>query len=201
MISIHALRVEGDFLVFVPHVGGGYFYPRPPGGGRPMKCSVSLRRFYFYPRPPGGGRHVQRQSGNCRGSISIHALRVEGDRRIFFFVTGSRISIHALRVEGDHRHFVRCFFGILNFYPRPPGGGRLVSAGDGGSVAVFLSTPSGWRATNLVTVNGGDVIFLSTPSGWRATGNAPAGQAGSPISIHALRVEGDSLLTAYSKDT
>ena len=119
----------------------------------------------------------------------------------FFFVTGSRISIHALRVEGDHRHFVRCFFGILNFYPRPPGGGRLVSAGDGGSVAVFLSTPSGWRATNLVTVNGGDVIFLSTPSGWRATGNAPAGQAGSPISIHALRVEGDSLLTAYSKDT
>ena len=33
-ISIHALRVEGD--VFILYSGGfyEYFYPRPPGGGR-----------------------------------------------------------------------------------------------------------------------------------------------------------------------
>ena len=79
--------------------------------------------------------------------ISIHALRVEGDRRlcdlqflIFQFLStpsGWRativateadlrkaISIHALRVEGDT---LPPFFipTNQNFYPRPPGGGRL----------------------------------------------------------------------------
>ena len=34
-ISIHALRVEGDKRVQPMALGLGYFYPRPPGGGRP----------------------------------------------------------------------------------------------------------------------------------------------------------------------
>ena len=39
---------------------------------------------------------------NCTGRISIHALRVEGDVRVYETVTTDReISIHALRVEGD----------------------------------------------------------------------------------------------------
>ena len=33
------------------------------------------------------------------------------------------ISIHALRVEGDSLRFSNLFLD-LNFYPRPPGGGR-----------------------------------------------------------------------------
>ena len=33
--------------------------------------------------------------------------------------------------------------------------------------------------------------FLSTPSGWRATGEWMLETEGQPISIHALRVEGD----------
>ena len=34
-ISIHALREEGDFQFrIVDNVGTGYFYPRPPRGGR-----------------------------------------------------------------------------------------------------------------------------------------------------------------------
>ena len=35
--------------------------------------------------------------------------------------------------------------------------------------------------------------FLSTPSGWRATTTPKGGAYGSYISIHALRVEGDSV--------
>ena len=56
-ISIHALRVEGDSLLFFPGAQRHYFYPRPPGGGRPK--GVKHNWFcpeYFYPRPPGGGR-------------------------------------------------------------------------------------------------------------------------------------------------
>ena len=34
MISIHALRVEGDWIVKTLMLEGNDFYPRPPGGGR-----------------------------------------------------------------------------------------------------------------------------------------------------------------------
>ena len=80
----------------------------------------------------------------------------------------------------------------------------------------FLSTPSGWRATSSISPahfrgrdfyprppgggrrsgaerRGRRIIFLSTPSGWRATREGKNGDGTEEISIHALRVEGDSL--------
>ncbi len=57
MISIHALRVEGDQLRDGGQDSHRNFYPRPPGGGRPLNGLLRLvRAWYFYPRPPGGGR-------------------------------------------------------------------------------------------------------------------------------------------------
>ena len=56
---------------------------------------------YFYPRPPRGGRRPQRSSLTIWQSISIHALREEGD---------------SSRLLPDN-----C---ASNFYPRPPRGGR-----------------------------------------------------------------------------
>ena len=56
-ISIHALRVEGDYR----HIAGGSY----------------LR--HFNPRPPCGGRRSPRSGINAQHYISIHALRVEGD--------------------------------------------------------------------------------------------------------------------------
>ena len=58
MISIHALRVEGDSVVF-------FIQPRQTSD--------------FYPRPPGGGRRQQPGGQKTEAYISIHALRVEGD--------------------------------------------------------------------------------------------------------------------------
>ena len=55
----------------------------------------------FYPRPPGGGRLVPTEKGKLLISISIHALRVEGDLRGGKQSRLQVISIHALRVEGD----------------------------------------------------------------------------------------------------
>ena len=80
MISIHALRVEGDLQCVKP----------------PTICSL-----YFYPRPPGGGRHEYSPEELEALNISIHALRVEGDQSIRAVEQAHKISIHALRVEGD----------------------------------------------------------------------------------------------------
>ena len=60
--------------------------------------------------------------------ISIHALRVEGDRKCPGTFYHLLISIHALRVEGD-----RCFHDVKH------------------QIVLFLSTPSGWRATGIST--------------------------------------------------
>ena len=80
-----------------------------------------------------------------------------------------------------------------NFYPRPPGGGRRIVTALPFHVAKFLSTPSGWRATLIlqISITSGKT-FLSTPSGWRATAETVATSQADTISIHALRVEGDT---------
>ena len=80
LISIHALREEGDQST-----------PRRGAGSQ-----------NFYPRPPRGGRLVLRDTFDYDISISIHALREEGDPPFRALPTRCRaISIHALREEGD----------------------------------------------------------------------------------------------------
>ena len=101
--------------------------------------------------------------------ISIHALREEGDvAQLAHHVQRAEISIHALREEGD---YCAEWYGWrrVNFYPRPPRGGRHVRRGDCGRIDLFLSTPSARRATVL------HGIFCGICK----------------ISIHALREEGD----------
>ena len=65
--------------------------------------------------------------------ISIHALRVEGDTINLDALVPKLISIHALRVEGD-QPTPEQLQARADFYPRPPGGGRLASSFMGGGV-------------------------------------------------------------------
>ena len=124
-----------------------YFYPRPPGGGRHLLARGSACTYNFYPRPPGGGRQVNAKLGAASTPISIHALRVEGDQ--------------SAPNQASRRPY---------FYPRPPGGGRRSPAQAAYPArSIFLSTPSGWRATVISKCNADNDQFLSTPSGWRAT--------------------------------
>ena len=144
-------------------------------------------------------RRATRQRGPCRHhrSISIHALREEGDRsymmasstheiflstpsarratfgRIWTASFTTRISIHALREEGDQTS------------DRPPCPDHR-----------FLSTPSARRATRgSLTAFLSLLIFLSTPSARRATLDSWHYGDNYTISIHALREEGDSVPT------
>ena len=82
-----------DYRYFYPRPPGGgrprllfyssppsNFYPRPPGGGRRYRHGLTrTTQLHFYPRPPGGGRHHQHSIRRNTECISIHALRVEGD--------------------------------------------------------------------------------------------------------------------------
>ena len=147
----------------------------------------------FYPRPPRGGRPVCFAAGRVSVSISIHALREEGDSSPIF----KKVA-------------------ILNFYPRPPRGGRRgVCAG---IVAPELISIHALREEGDIQHvhqdNGRNVIsihalreegdpprrrsfwrfqrFLSTPSARRATCPVPSSLSMTMISIHALREEGDT---------
>ena len=74
--------------------------------------------------------------------ISIHALRVEGDLDSIRHLLTPSISIHALRVEGD-APFGNILTAAQDFYPRPPGGGRLKAGGTGLRSRNFYPRPPG----------------------------------------------------------
>ena len=83
-----------------------------------------MRSVNFYPRPPRGGRPFRFALLYDDITISIHALREEGDARDLAGDNTNTISIHALREEGDP--FV---------------------TGRSTVLMLFLSTPSARRAT------------------------------------------------------
>ena len=82
LISIHALREEGDL----------------------SDVRVRQQHGNFYPRPPRGGRRTDKDGEIFGYQISIHALREEGDRRGLDLSGLRHISIHALREEGDSKN-------------------------------------------------------------------------------------------------
>ena len=102
LISIHALREEGDVSAWIFQPARRYFYPRPPRGGRqptdgregvyrkisihalreegdPVRADLGVGDQNFYPRPPRGGRLLCALDQLADQRISIHALREEGD--------------------------------------------------------------------------------------------------------------------------
>ena len=124
--------------------------------------------------------------------ISIHALREEGDGKRGLHQRHHPISIHALREEGDLlSRSPLC--SRLRFLSTPSARRATIAvAGNSPSVAQFLSTPSARRATLMRSPPALSTSFLSTPSARRATRRRPVQRNLFPISIHALREEGDS---------
>ena len=154
-----------------------YFYPRPPRGGRLETVKTTITGCYFYPRPPRGGRPLHPAMMVC-SLISIHALREEGD------------------ATGRHHGTA-----ATDFYPRPPRGGRQTNAaGCPGCSYFYPRPPRGGRHHGAgVKHLRGDNFYPRPPRGGRRLAfRRLAGPA--PISIHALREEGD-LLHLTSRDS
>ena len=169
LISIHALREEGDSDAYRCATRRPDFNPRPPRGGRPnTRCgAMAGRRFQSTPSA--------RRATTGQGTAEACRL----------------ISIHALREEGDPlRPSLPAF--ALYFNPRPPRGGRPRQAAASVPQCGFQSTPSARRATRrpgrkpgscAISIHAlreeGDLqsgmwsmantIFQSTPSARRAT--------------------------------
>ena len=93
MLHLHALLYQREFL--------------STPSARRATINVwkgTAERPNFYPRPPRGGRHQNVDNPAINSTISIHALREEGDLDFYYPVFANLgISIHALREEGD-RH-------------------------------------------------------------------------------------------------
>ena len=125
VISIHALREEGDAQLLEHLHRQHYFYPRPPRGGRRWLHRAGNRLMKFLSTPSARRATGRRGQPDRQRQISIHALREEGDGyALRDDLTGDKISIHALREEGD-------------------------AAATGTTILkkIFLSTPSARRAT------------------------------------------------------
>ena len=201
-ISIHALREEGDSSSFTLPSSFRIFLSTP--SARRATClsvistpswsflsTPSARRatfvlqhmmrllINFYPRPPRGGRRdgAQRQ------------IRV---RR--FLSTPSARRATAQQSTG-------CT-GLSNFYPRPPRGGRRDGAQRQIRVRRFLSTPSARRATQpLCGVGARSFDFYPRPPRGGRPDDVGGGVFLCPISIHALREEGDIWRKRYTMST
>ena len=129
-ISIHALREEGDLRGRFRGKRFNVFLSTPSA----RRATQAADRFVIVLVI---SIHALREEGDAgqiapdrpRRIISIHALREEGDGRAA--PMGTRppdISIHALREEGDA---VVVVVGAVkvDFYPRPPRGGRPTGSG------------------------------------------------------------------------
>ena len=193
IISIHALREEGDSTPTRTKSGLENFYPRPPRGGRLRGHGQHARKWRFLSTPSARRATQDWAGGDTDDCISIHALREEGDAvvslpslaRILFLSTPS--ARRATEMVDAGNNFFADFYprpprggrplscrrrrATKNFYPRPPRGGRQCKCGSVFKYKTFLSTPSARRATRCVgvLVHGSEVI-----------------------SIHALREEGDT---------
>ena len=80
-----------------------FLFLSTPSARRATKTPIAIAAAIanFYPRPPRGGRPFRFEMGNSGKEISIHALREEGDWKLYVDITDDQ-----------------------DFYPRPPRGGR-----------------------------------------------------------------------------
>ena len=171
-ISIHALREEGDITVQQESVTkeiSNHAHRQKNDGivlilWPTFFCDIG----YFFPRPPRGGRRYCANPVSCAGSF----LSTPSARRATGMPLGvepsQQISIHALREEGD---FLGCIikWRYAHFYPRPPRGGRPAGPAPIRRRANFYPRPPrGGRRTHTER-SALHWEFLSTPSARRAT--------------------------------
>ncbi len=124
-----------------------HFYPRPPRGGRHVHKRLVSDDWEFLSTPSARRATLPAGEQAAAMGISIHALREEGDLRIS---DALELKTAFLSTPSARRATKNPSFDVavrINFYPRPPRGGRRLSRLISSSRRVFLSTPSARRAT------------------------------------------------------
>ena len=167
VISIHSLRVEGDQPQSNASVSKMNFNPLPPCGGRRIPGTVHQIYDHFNPLPPCGGRL-------CGNACQIDIMPFQ-----------STPSVWRETVKCDKTEREQIFQSTPSVWRETLLPSQQVLPHS------FQSTPSVWRET--LTRNGVTtvIIFQSTPSVWRETTSVAGLPEVEDISIHSLRVEGD----------
>ena len=124
VISIHSLRMEGDWSVVPLSPTVGYFNPLPPYGGRLATARNTAQHGYFNPLPPYGGRRPVRPS-------AISCTRFQSTPSVW------RETYGRIDKAGCTEYF----------NPLPPYGGRQITHELTDIPPAFQSTPSVWRET------------------------------------------------------
>ena len=121
-ISIHALREEGDMSPCQRETSIIDFYPRPPRGGRPRLQRVDI----------------------WLQTISIHALREEGDRSVRWWLRCASRFLSTPSARRATADVLPTATGAVDFYPRPPRGGRRSDGwGNNGLLHFYPRPPRG----------------------------------------------------------
>ena len=150
------------------------------------------QRTDFYPRPPRGGRPFR------YGRIfwAIQFLSTPSARRATSSAEPGRWHTEFLSTPSARRATLASLTiaqAILDFYPRPPRGGRPCT--------ILIRDRAEWISIHALREEGDARCcrarsflagFLSTPSARRATCTSGRSYPDSAISIHALREEGDN---------
>ena len=152
-----------------------HFNPLPPYGGRLKLMAVIRMERTFQSTPSVWRETIHFATGELFPGISIHSLRMEGDRFGFCVFPGNQKFQSTPSVWRETQESSHCTVPSHHFNPLPPYGGRLRRNWKDCAISVFQSTPSVWRETDVQRLP--DVIFR--------------------ISIHSLRMEGD-IEKAYS---
>ena len=80
LISIHSLRMEGDWLYFLTSSNNRIFQSTPSAWRETDFFTCAINAIcHFNPLPPHGGRLEDMRNGFSGLTISIHSLRMEGD--------------------------------------------------------------------------------------------------------------------------
>ena len=135
------------------------------------RCSLEKSSTEFQSTPSAWRETIFGVPISSPSQISIHSLRMEGDRAQPPRERGtSVISIHSLRMEGDSKK--TCIPGSDSIFQSTPSAWRETCGTQtlSNNMEKFQSTPSAWRETfsfsrAFVTSH----IFQSTPSAWRET--------------------------------
>ena len=126
----------------------------------------------FYPRPPRGGRRAGYVVIGNTITISIHALREEGD----FFTHKYDLPnsyFYPRPPRGGRPARIPLMSTAMHFYPRPPRGGRPPLAPRMAAFPYFYPRPPRGGRPRLHRRSCRLSLFLSTPSARRATPTHP----------------------------
>ncbi len=167
------------------------FNPRPPWGGRPEQSAEIQKANQKFQSTPSVGRATDDHDVKLEHvTISIHALRGEGDLSYLASLGCIGISIHALRGEGDLSYLASLgCIGISIHALR--GEGDLSYLASLGCIGISIHALRGEGDTHASKSLRFTETFQSTPSVGRATFNVVRVAVQFIISIHALRGEGD----------